>query len=128
VAWLARHAERSAGFLDQWWDHPSYSWAYVWFFVLITVNAWGWILAALNLGLRGRAFRRPLPQPVATAAMPFFLVHQPVILAVAFVVVQWDAGTDAKLAAVFATSLVSATRFGDLRLCAVSRSGSMVIG
>jgi hypothetical protein len=38
--------------------------------------------------------------------MPFFLVHQPVILAVAFVVVQWHAGIAAKLAAVLAGSLV----------------------
>jgi hypothetical protein len=30
-----------------------------------------------------------LPSTIAAAAMPFFIVHQPVILAVAFAVVRW---------------------------------------
>jgi peptidoglycan/LPS O-acetylase OafA/YrhL len=41
--------------------------------------------------------------------MPFFLVHQPVILAIAFVVVQWQAGIAVKLPVLLATSLVVST-------------------
>ena len=42
--------------------------------------------------MRTPAFQRPVPRTVVTAAMPFFIVHQPVILLVAFDVVQWVVG------------------------------------
>ena len=29
------------GFLEQWWDDPSYSWRYAGVFALLTVPAWG---------------------------------------------------------------------------------------
>ncbi len=66
------------------------------------------MLVALGLGMRVAGFQRPLPRAVGDAAMPFFLVHQPVILAVAFFVVQWDAGIAVKLPAVLASSFLVA--------------------
>lgn len=39
--------------------------------------------------------------------MPFFLVHQPVIIAVAYFVVQWDAAILAKWAVIALGSLVA---------------------
>ena len=48
----------------------------------------------LGIGLRS----------IAHAAMPFFIVHQPMILAVAFWVVRWDAGLGAKWLAIFLVS------------------------
>jgi glucans biosynthesis protein C len=92
------------GFLEQWWENPSYSWQYAGVFALLTVQAWGWILAALSLGMRAPALQRPVPGVVAAATMPFFIVHQPVILLVAFYVVQWDVGIAAKLAVVLIVS------------------------
>ena len=58
--------------------------------------------------MRVPAFARPLPRIVSDAAMPFFVVHQPVIVAVAFVVVGWDAGIGAKLLAVIVVSVALA--------------------
>jgi len=78
-------------FVDRWQDAPSYSWMYAWAFFLIGVQAWAWVQVLLGLGMRARSFQRPLPRSVSTAAMPFFIVHQPVILAIAFFVVRWDA-------------------------------------
>jgi glucans biosynthesis protein C len=94
------------GFLEQWWEDPSYSWRYAGVFALLTVQAWGWVVAALSLGMRAPAFQRPVPGAVATATMPFFIVHQPVILLVAFYVVQWDVGIAGKLAVVLIVSLL----------------------
>jgi glucan biosynthesis protein C len=91
-------------FLDDWWDVPGYSWPYVWYFTLISFAAWGWLVAMLSFGTRPRAFQRPLPIPLAQAAMPFFLVHQPVILAIAYYVVGWDASIAAKYAALLPTA------------------------
>ncbi|GAB2642993.1 hypothetical protein GCM10009743_17710 [Kribbella swartbergensis] len=96
-------------FLEGWWEDPGYSWPYVWYSMLITFAVWGWLVAVLGGGMRLRAFGRPLPIPLARAAMPFFLVHQPIILLIAYYVVDWDAGLGAKYAVlVLAAFLVSA--------------------
>jgi peptidoglycan/LPS O-acetylase OafA/YrhL len=96
-------------FLEGWWEDPGYSWPYVWYSLLITFAVWGWLVAVLGGGMRLRAFARPLPPPLARAAMPFFLVHQPIILLIAYYVVEWNAGLGAKYAVlVLAAFLVSA--------------------
>jgi glucan biosynthesis protein C len=79
-------------FLEGWWEDPGYAWPYVWYSPLITLAVWGWLVAVLGGGMRLAAFRRPLPPPLARAAMPFFLVHQPIILLIAYYVVDWDTG------------------------------------
>ncbi|WP_433169380.1 acyltransferase family protein [Kribbella sp. CA-247076] len=99
-------------FLEGWWEDPGYSWAYLWYSPLITLAVWGWLVAVLGGGMRLRAFQRPLPAPLARAAMPFFLVHQPLILLIAYYVVDWDAGLWTKYAvlmpAAFLTSALLA--------------------
>lgn len=77
------------GFIDRWGSHPSYSPMYVGSHFAVAVQAWAWVLMFLGLGARAKSFQRPLPRSVGEAAMPFFIVHQPVILAVAFLVVRW---------------------------------------
>ena len=63
--------------------------------------------------------------------MPFFLCHQPVIIVIAFYVVQWDTSLWAKLPAIvvgsFAASLVLAEilrRFGPARVLLGMKSKS----
>jgi peptidoglycan/LPS O-acetylase OafA/YrhL len=93
-------------FLDTWQQAPSYSWPYVWSYLLVGVQAWAWVHVVLGLGMRARSFRRPLPRSVGAAAMPFFLVHQPVILAVAFFVVRWGSGLFPKWVVIAVASFV----------------------
>ena len=76
-------------FIDAWGSRPSYSPMYVWSYLAVTVQAWAWVSTFLGWGARAKRFRGPLPRMVSEAAMPFFIVHQPVILAVAFSVVRW---------------------------------------
>lgn len=78
--------------IEDWGDDPSYSLAFAFAFTGVGVHAWAWVHLVLAVGMRARAFRRPLPRIVADAAMPFFLVHQPVILVVGAVVVRWEVG------------------------------------
>jgi hypothetical protein len=94
------------GFIDRWERSTPYSWEYVAFFGTIAVQAWAWAQAATSIGMRVPAFARPLPRIVSEAAMPFFIVHQPVIVGVAFVVVRWNAGIGTKLLAVLVVSSV----------------------
>jgi peptidoglycan/LPS O-acetylase OafA/YrhL len=97
---------RATGAFERWSDGPAYSWSSALLYIVITVWAWGCISVALALGLRATRFQHPLPQPVGAAAMPFFLVHQPVILVVALVVVDWHTGIVFKLPVLFGVSLV----------------------
>ncbi len=64
---------------------------------LIATCGWCWTAFMLSIGMRyldrdSRALRYGL-----SANLPFFVVHQPVILAVAYFVVQWDAALTIKL-------------------------------
>jgi len=76
--------------------------------LLIAAQAWGWVLALWGLGMRLPAFRRPLPRDVGDAAMPFFVLHQPVILAVAVVVVEWSLATPVQWLLIVVPSFVLA--------------------
>ena len=76
---------------------------------LIAACGWCWTAFMLFVGMRyldrdNKALRYGL-----SANLPFFVVHQPAILAVAYLVVQWDAGILPKLLALvlgaFAVSL-----------------------
>jgi peptidoglycan/LPS O-acetylase OafA/YrhL len=92
------------GFVDAFGEHPAYSWMYIWAYAAIVAQSWAWVLVLLGLGMRAKAFRPALPRRIAEASMPFFIVHQPVILAVAFWVVRWNAGIPAKWIVVVAVS------------------------
>jgi glucans biosynthesis protein C len=94
-------------FIERWEGPTPYSWEYAAFFGMIAIQAWAWAQAATSIGMRVPAFATPLPRIVSDAAMPFFVVHQPVIVAVAFVVVRWNAGIGVKLLAVFSVSLAT---------------------
>ena len=95
------------GFLEGWQEGPSYSLMYVWAYFAIAVQAWAWVQFLLGLGMRVRSFQRPLPRSVGSAAMPFFLVHQPVILAIALFVVRWSAGIAVKWGVIVLASFVA---------------------
>ncbi|MGH2659728.1 MAG: acyltransferase family protein [Actinomycetota bacterium] len=82
---------------EEWEAHPAYTPTYFLLIGLLSLQGWAWAVAALSVGMRVLRFRKPLPGAVADSAMPFFLVHQPLILTLAFFVVGWDAGIPVKL-------------------------------
>jgi hypothetical protein len=90
---------------EAWAAHPAYTPSYFLNIGLFTLQGWAWAVAALSVGMRVARFRRPLPGAVADSAMPFFLVHQPVILGLAFFVVAWDDGIPVKLPVLLVVSL-----------------------
>lgn len=90
-----------SGLQDTWADGSAIQIA---FELLQQVNTWVWVLALLGLGHRflrreNRSLRYANP-----AAYPFYLVHQTVIVAVAYAVVRWNAGLWTKFSVVMATS------------------------
>jgi peptidoglycan/LPS O-acetylase OafA/YrhL len=71
------------------------------------MTAWGWALFVLDLA-RTRLDR---PSRLLTRAneaiMPFYLLHQPVIIVIAFYVVEWSTGILPKMVTVVVGSLVA---------------------
>ena len=80
---------------------PPYSPRYLAFWTVYAVGAWAWMVAALGAARRWLAAETPLFRYGHTMCYGWYLVHQPIIVAVAFVVVPWHAGVAAKAAVIF---------------------------
>jgi glucan biosynthesis protein C len=73
---------------------------------LWSVNSWCWALVMMKVGMRFLDFTDRWLQYGQEAIVPFFLFHQPVIIAIAFYVVQWQASILVKLLVVVLSSFV----------------------
>jgi peptidoglycan/LPS O-acetylase OafA/YrhL len=72
---------------------------------LFAAMGWAWTLLILNLGMRIARLQRPVSTHLGDAVLPVYVIHQPVILAIAVFVVQWPLGILPKWLIVFAVSL-----------------------
>ncbi len=82
-----------------------FGWTYLAMGALFAMEGWAWTLVVLNVGLRLIQLQRPVSQRVGDAVLPVYVIHQPVILAVAFFVVQWPLGILPKWLVLFGASL-----------------------
>jgi peptidoglycan/LPS O-acetylase OafA/YrhL len=67
---------------------------------LVTVCSWCWTAFVLFVGMRFLDFNNKWLRYGQEAILPFFVFHQPVIIVIAYFVVQWNAGIPVKLLAV----------------------------
>jgi peptidoglycan/LPS O-acetylase OafA/YrhL len=71
-----------------------------WSIILIlafTLMSWGWAIFVLYLAMTRLNFSNKWLEYGNETIMPFYLLHQPVIITIAYFVVQWEAGIPAKL-------------------------------
>jgi glucan biosynthesis protein C len=73
---------------------------------IFSVNSWCWALFVLYIGSRYLDFTNNWLRYGGETIMPFFVLHQPVIIVIAFFVVQWKSGITLKLLAVVLGSLL----------------------
>ena len=73
---------------------------------VVTANAWCWSAFMLFVGMRFLDFTNKWLVYAQEAVLPFFLLHQPVIIVIAYYVVQWNAGILPKLVTVVIGSLL----------------------
>jgi glucan biosynthesis protein C len=76
--------------------------------------ALGYSLAMLFVGMRFLDFTNRWLRYGQEAALPFFVLHQPAIIVIAFFVVQWELGISPKLLIVVAASFTAALGLYDL--------------
>lgn len=67
------------------------------FWTLIAIDSWAWSLFFLYIGMRYLDFTNNYLVYGQNAILPFFVFHQPVIIILAYYVVQWPAGLFVKL-------------------------------
>jgi len=73
-----------------------YSGEYILYQMLRGFNSWCWVTAILGLSQQYLSFTNSILQYTTLAAYPVFLLHQTVLVAISFYVVQWDLGIATK--------------------------------
>ena len=76
------------------------------FWTCAVVDAWCWSVTMLYVGMRFLDFSNEWTRYGQEALVPFYLLHQPVIYAFAFYVVQWGTGVTVKMLTVILASFV----------------------
>jgi peptidoglycan/LPS O-acetylase OafA/YrhL len=74
--------------------------------IVFTFISWGWTLYVLYLAMSRLNFSNRLLVYGNETIMPFYLLHQPVIIVVSYFVVQWDTGMTVKLMVILLASLL----------------------
>jgi glucan biosynthesis protein C len=106
-------ATAAAGVAMEWMSTPGTPQFYLGWAVF-SVNSWCWTVFVLYVGMRFLDFTNSFLKYWQEAIMPFFLFHQAVIIAIAYVVVQWDTGILPKLVVVVLGSFVVSLGLSEL--------------
>ena len=62
-----------------------------WTYALLSfLSAWSWLFAILGFGMKFLAFDRPLLRYANEGVLPFFILHQTVLLCVGYFVMSWE--------------------------------------
>ncbi|CAB1067729.1 hypothetical protein D1AOALGA4SA_127 [Olavius algarvensis Delta 1 endosymbiont] len=78
-----------------------------WIYTLFSFfSAWCWLFAILGFGMRYLAIDRPWLPAVNDAGMPFYILHQTVLLSVGYFVMPWAIHDAAKWLIVFVVSFI----------------------
>jgi peptidoglycan/LPS O-acetylase OafA/YrhL len=68
------------------------------FSLLRGFNSWFWVLAILGVGSRYLSFSTPSLKYVNEAVLPFYILHQPIIVITGYFIAGWNAGVPVKFA------------------------------
>lgn len=91
-----------------------YSLGYILYQMLRGFNSWFWAIALLGLGRRYLNFHNKLLQYLNEASYPIYLLHQTILVALGFYVVQLSTGVMAKFLLIGTVSLVATIAVYDL--------------
>ncbi|MFC2033677.1 hypothetical protein ACFLUB_04105 [Chloroflexota bacterium] len=70
------------------------------------MNSWAWMLAFIGIATRFLNFNNKFLGYAGEAVLPFYVLHQTVIISIGFYVVQWDMGVMSKYSIIAATSFI----------------------
>jgi hypothetical protein len=79
-----------------------------WIYTLLSFfSAWSWLFAILGFSMRHLASDRSLLRTANEGVMPFYILHQTVLLCIGYFVMTWDIHNAAKWGVVFVSSLIT---------------------
>ena len=78
------------------------------------LRAWCWLIAILGFGSRFLNFNNRFLGYANEAVLPFYILHQPIILAIGFFVVQWTMGIPLKYLIISTSSFAAIMAIYDL--------------
>ncbi len=93
-------------YFEAWEGHPSYTAGYLGYQALRSLNTWCWIAFVLGMGTRFLNFSNKILAYCNEAVLPFYILHQTIILIIGFFVVQWPLGIMLKYLIISTSSLV----------------------
>ncbi|BAY66873.1 hypothetical protein NIES22_70170 (plasmid) [Calothrix brevissima NIES-22] len=82
-----------------------YSWQYICYQMFRGFNSWCWVMTLVGLGQKYLSFNNGILQYASQAAYPFYLLHQTVLVSIAFYVVQWNLGILEKFSIISTASI-----------------------
>jgi len=69
-----------------------FSLTYVLYQIVVSVLSWSAVVCMLSLGVKRLSFNHKILAYANEAALPFYLLHQTIILCVGWLVIRWDLG------------------------------------
>lgn len=75
-----------------WEFSPSYTAGSLLYQLVYSINTWAWLVFVLSCGIRWLNRNSKVLGPANEAVLPFYVLQQPVIILIAFYVVQWNMG------------------------------------
>jgi glucan biosynthesis protein C len=83
------------------------AWINDWIYTLLSFfSAWCWVFAILGFGMRFLAFDRPFLRYANEGVLPFFILHQTVLLGIGYFVMSWEIHDALKWAIVLTSSFI----------------------
>jgi hypothetical protein len=95
-----------AGALTSWNALSDYSAGYVLYQLLRSIVIWSWMLFVLYFGLRVLNFSNKIIDSANEAILPFYVLHYPVIVVIAFLTFTWDVALGVKYVVVSTIALL----------------------
>ena len=78
-----------------------------WIYTLLSFfSAWSWLFAIFGFGMRFLSFDRPLLRYANEGVLPFFILHQTVLLGIGYFIMSWEIHDFLKWTIVFTSSLL----------------------
>ena len=93
------------GVVVEWMSSPGTPGFYL-FWSVWSINSWCWTLFMLYIGMRYLDFTSKWLVYGRESIMPFYLLHHPVIVGIAYFVVQWETGIPVKVLVVVIASFL----------------------
>ena len=104
VALLGLGSIVALGKTKAWFSDSTQAGFYL-FWAVATLDTWGWMLFMWFIGMRLLDVTNRWLRHGQEAIVPFYVFHQPVIVALSYYVVQWQAGVAVKMIVIFFGSL-----------------------